>query len=30
MTKTELCEYDDRRDRISQLYDELIDPEAAA
>jgi hypothetical protein len=30
MTKADLCEYGDRRDRISQLYAELIDREAAA
>jgi hypothetical protein len=30
VTETELCEYEGRRDRISQLYDELIDRELAA
>jgi hypothetical protein len=29
-TKGELCEYQDRRDRICQLYAELINREAAA
>ena len=30
VTEAELCEYEDRRDRIRQLYAELIDREAAA
>ena len=30
VTEAELCEYEDRRDRICQLYAELIDREAAA
>jgi hypothetical protein len=30
VTKAELCGYEDRRDRISQLYAKLIDREAAA
>jgi hypothetical protein len=30
VTEAELCEYEDRRDRISQLYTELTDREAAA
>ena len=30
VTEVELCEYEDRRDRICQLYAELIDREAAA
>jgi hypothetical protein len=30
VTAAELREYEDRRDRISQLYSELIDREAAA
>jgi hypothetical protein len=30
VTQAELCEYEDRRDRIYQLYAELIDREAAA
>jgi hypothetical protein len=29
-TEVELCEYDGRRDRISQLYAELIDNRKAA
>jgi hypothetical protein len=29
-TMGELCEYEDRRDRICQLYAELINREAAA
>jgi hypothetical protein len=29
-TEAELCEYEGRRDRIFQLYAELIDREAAA
>ena len=29
-TEAELCEYEDRRDRISQLYAELINRDAAA
>jgi len=30
VTDAELCEYEDRRDRIRQLYAELIDRDAAA
>ena len=30
VTETELCEYEDRRDRICQLYAELIDQRASA
>ena len=30
ITEAELCEYEDRRDRIGQLYAELIDRKAAA
>jgi hypothetical protein len=30
VTETELCEYADRRDRICQLYAELIDQRASA
>ena len=30
VTEADLCEYEDRRDRIRQLYTELIDREAAA
>jgi hypothetical protein len=30
VTEAELWEYEDRRNRISQLYAELIDQEAAA
>jgi hypothetical protein len=30
VTETELCEYEDRRDRICHLYAQLIDREAAA
>jgi hypothetical protein len=30
VTETELCEYEGRRDRIAQLYAELIDRELAA
>jgi hypothetical protein len=30
VTEAELCEYEDRRDRIRQLYAELISREAAA
>ena len=30
VTDTELCEYEDRRDRICQLYAELINREATA
>jgi hypothetical protein len=30
VTEAELCEYEDRRDRICQLYVELIEREAAA
>ena len=30
VTVAELCEYQDRRDRICQLYADLIDREAAA
>jgi len=30
VTEAELCEYEDRRDRIRQLYAELIDREAVA
>jgi hypothetical protein len=30
VTEAELCEYEDRRDRICHLYAELIDREAAA
>lgn len=29
VTEAELCEYEDRSDRIRQLYAELIDREAA-
>ena len=29
VTEAELCEYEDRRDRIRQLYAELIDRQAA-
>jgi hypothetical protein len=30
VTEAELCEYEDRRDRICQLYAEIFDREAAA
>ena len=30
VTEAELCEYEDRRDRICQLYAEIIDRETAA
>jgi hypothetical protein len=30
VTEEELCKYEDRRDRICELYAELIDREAAA
>ena len=30
VTEAELCEYEDRRDRICHLYAELIDQKAAA
>ena len=30
VTETELCEYEDRRDRICHLYAQLIDRKAAA
>jgi hypothetical protein len=30
ITEAELCEYEDRRDRICQLYAEIIDRETAA
>jgi len=30
VTEEELCEYEDRRDRMCALYAELIDREAAA
>jgi len=30
VTETELCEYEDRRDRICQLYAELIDQRVSA
>jgi hypothetical protein len=30
VTEAELCEYEDRRDRICHLYAELIDRKAAA
>jgi len=30
LTEAELCEYEDRRDRVCQLYAELINREAAA
>jgi hypothetical protein len=30
VTEAELCEYEDRYDRIRELYAELIDREAAA
>lgn len=30
VTEAELCEYEDRYDRICELYAELIDREAAA
>jgi hypothetical protein len=30
VTKAELCQYEDRRDRIYKLYTELIDRETAA
>ena len=30
LTEAELCEYEDRRDRICQLYAELVNREAAA
>jgi hypothetical protein len=30
VTEEELCEYEDMRDRICELYAELIDREAAA
>jgi len=30
ITEAELCEYENRRDRIGQLYAELVDGKAAA
>jgi hypothetical protein len=30
VTEAELCEYEDRHDRICELYGQLIDREAAA
>ncbi|HST10509.1 MAG TPA: hypothetical protein VLL05_09020, partial [Terriglobales bacterium] len=30
VTEAELCEYEDRRDRICQLYAELVNRDAAA
>jgi hypothetical protein len=30
VTEGELCEYEDRHDRICKLYDELLDRESAA
>ncbi len=29
VTETELCEYEDRHDRICQLYDELLERDSA-
>ena len=30
VTEAELCEYEDRHDRICELYDELLERESAA